>query len=162
MAIVNVLTWLTSEARGVERDMVVLEWSIPSVIIIEVDWLITAKRLLNIDAECPNGIVEFRLSCERLGKIVEVSELLTGVEVVGSVEIPTDVFCDTVDCETILVLSDNELDGTESIVEVTFDNINDNVGITDAKALLLDIDEVENSNDVTFRPVLPWVDVTTV
>ena len=66
------------------------------------------------------------------------------------------------DCETILVLRDNELDGTESIVEVTFDNINDRVGITDAKARLLDIDEADNSNEVTFRPMLPWVDVTAV
>lgn len=172
MSIVNVVIWLTFEAGDVERDMVVLESSIPSVLITGDDWLITAKLLLNIDAECPNDIVEFLLGCERLkdkmlGKIIEVRELLIGVEVVGSIEIPTDVFCKMKDCETILVLNDNELNGTESIVEVTLYNIDDRVGITDVKALLLDIDEADNSSEVTFKPMLlkaelPWVDVTTV
>lgn len=64
MSIVNVLTLLTLEAGDVERDMVVLESWIPSVLIIGVDWLITAKRLLNIEAECPSDIVDFLLSCE--------------------------------------------------------------------------------------------------
>lgn len=137
-----------------------MESSIPSVLIIGVDWLIAAKRLLNIDAESPSDIVEFLLSCERLkdkglGKIIEVCGLLTGVETVDSIGIPTDEFCNTRDCETILVLSDNEVDGTESILEVTFDNNNDRVGINDAKALLLDIDEADNSNEVTFGPMLP-------
>ena len=137
------------------------------MLIIGIDWLITAKRLLNIDPECSSDIVEFLPSCERLKdkvleKITEVCGLLTGVEVAGSIDIPTDEFCNTRDCETILVLSDNEVDGTESIVEVTFDNINDRVGIIDAKTLLLDIDGADNSNEVTFAPmllkaVLPWL-----
>ena len=159
MSIVNVLTLLTLEVGDVERDMVVLESWIPSVLIIGVDWLITAKRLLNIDAECPNDIVDFLLSCERLkdkvlGKIIEVCGLLTGVEVVGSIDIPTDEFCNTRDSETILVFSDNEVDGTESIVEVTFDNINERVGINDAKVELLDIDEADSTDEVTFGPML--------
>ena len=64
MSIVNVLTLLTLEAGDVERDMVVLESWIPSVLIIGVDWLITAKRLLNIEPECSSDIVDFLLSCE--------------------------------------------------------------------------------------------------
>ena len=102
-----------------------------------------------------------------LGKIIDVRELLTGFEVVRSIGVPTEVFCTTTDCETKLAFSDNELDGTESVDEVTFNSVDDRVGITDANALLLDIDEVDNSNEVTFRPMLlkallPWVDVTTV
>ena len=61
MSIVNVLTWLMFEANDVERDMVVLESSITSVLIFGDDWLITAKLLLDIDAECPDNIVVFLL-----------------------------------------------------------------------------------------------------
>lgn len=172
MSIVNVLTWLAFEADDVKRNMVVLESSSPSEPTIGVDWLITAKLLFNIDAECPSDIVVFLLCCERLkvkvlGTIKDVRELLTGLEVVGSIEVPTDVSCTMGDCETKLAFSDNELDGNEYVDEVTFDSIDDRVGITDANALLLDIDEADNSNEVTFRPMLlkvllPWVDVTTV
>lgn len=167
MSTVNVLTRLTFEAGDVEKDMVVLESSFPSVLIIGVDWLIAAERLLIIDPECPSDIVEFLLSCERrkdkvLGKIIEVCGLLTGLGVVGSIEIATDEFCTKRDCETKLELSDNEVNGTESIVEVTFDNIKDSVGINDARAVLLDSDEADNSNEVKFGPmllkiVLPWL-----
>ena len=101
-----------------------------------------------------------------LGKITDVCELSTGFEVVGSIEVPAEVVFNTRDCETKLAISDIESDGKEPIVEVPFDNINDRVGIADENALLLDIDEVDNSSEVTFRlmllALLPWVDVTTV
>ena len=134
-------------------------------------WIIV-ELLLDINAECPDIIVVFLLSCERLnvrvlGKIKDVCELSTGFEVVGSIEVPADLFCNMRDCEIMLAFSDIALVGTEPIVEVPLDNINDRVGIADENALLLDIDKADNSSEVTLRlmllkALLPWVDVTTV
>ena len=84
VSIVNVLTWLIFEASDVERDIVVLESSILSVLIIDVDWLVTVKLSLDIDADCPDNIVVFLLCCERLnvkvlGKIRDVDISLVSI-----------------------------------------------------------------------------------
>ena len=172
VSIVNVLTWLIFEASEVERDIVVLESLILSVLIIGVDWLTTPKLPFDIDVECPDNIVVFLLCCERLkvkvlGNITDVCEVLTDFEISSSSDVSAGVLGNTRDCETKPAFSDNALVVTELAVEVAFDNINDCVGIADENALLLDIDEADNSNEVTFKLMplnilLPWVDVTTV
>ena len=172
VSIVNVLTWLIFEAGDAKRDIVVLESSILSVLIIGVDWLVTAKLSVDIDADCPDNIVVFLLCCERLkvkvlGNITDVCEVLTDFEIPSSSDVPAGVLGNTRDCETKLAFSDNVLVDTELAVEVAFNNNNDCVGIADENALLLDINEADNSNEVTFKlmplnVLLPWVDVTTV
>lgn len=99
--------------------------------------------LLSIVVVCPDDIVAFVLSGEWLnvtvlGRIKDICELLSVPfgkiprdELVSIV--PNDVFRAIRDCESTckLAFSDDVVDSTMSAVEVTFDNTDDNTGVTD-------------------------------
>ena len=142
----------------VKREITVFEASKLSVLNIGVDWLIAVDLLVSIVAECPSDKVAFLLisswlDVKVLGTIRDAREL-TSLEVVASITVPNEEFCTITVCEGELEFSDNDLDGTVSAVEATFDNIEERAEATGAEAVLFDIDEAGKRREVTLSVVL--------
>lgn len=165
ISLVSIVIVLTSLAFtftlgiDVKREVTVFEASKLSELNIGVDWLIAVDLLVSIVAECPSDKVAFLLISEWLdikvlGTIRDARELTTSLEVVASITVPNEEFCTIPVCEGELEFSDNDLDGTVSAVEVTFDNIEERAEATGAEAVLFDIDEADKRREVTLSVVL--------